>query len=216
MRTKSNAKLKPAPLPPPVKTPKTRISKDMREALHRYMVEEFRRRLDKTEIENTRIALVERTNAILRAKYPEEDMPVLRKYDMNRVDACLKFTVLDTGRVFQVSFNHSYSDLGAAALVDIPCVRGCYNHEIYACDKEFEVLADSFEKQIDDRHAIVAGKEREYKSFLAACRYLEEVEAVVPLTEEIRDQVGAQSRSLTLISPAVLSSIKSDFAQEAA
>jgi hypothetical protein len=96
--------------------------------------------------------------------------------------------------------------------VDIPRLRGCYNNEIFACDKEFGVLADTFEKQYLDRQAIVTGKEREYRNFLAACRYLDEVEAVVPLTEEIRDRIGAQSRSLTVINPDLLNSIKSDFA----
>lgn len=213
MTTKTTLKRTPTPISPPVKTPKTRLSKDMRETLHRYMVGEFRNRLDRSEIEKTRQALVERANALLRAKYPEDDMPVLRKYDMVRVDPCLKFTILDTGRVFQVSFNHSYSDLGAADLVDIPCLRGCYNHEIYPCDKEFEALADSFEKQFTDRYTLIAGKDREYRGFLAACRYLEEVDAVVPLAEEIRKELGAQSRTLTIISPDMISSIKSDFAQ---
>jgi hypothetical protein len=43
----------------------------MRETLHRYMAEEFRKRLDRSEIDRTLAALAARTNAILRAKYPE-------------------------------------------------------------------------------------------------------------------------------------------------
>ena len=196
-----------------VKATKIRLTKDMRSTLHRFMVEEFRKRLDRREIDKTRDALVERANAILRAKYPEEDMPVLRKYEMTRVDSCLKFTLLDTGRVFEVSFNPYNMHLGEAALVDIPCLRGCYNHEIYACDKNFEALAGRWEKLIEARRKAIAEKEAEYTGFLAACRYLQEVEAVVPLTEKIRETLGAQSRSLTIINPDVLKRIKSDFAQ---
>jgi hypothetical protein len=180
--------------PAPVKAPKTQLTKTMRDTFHRFMVDEFRKRLDRTDIDKTLTGLVEKTNTILRAKYPEGDMPVLRKYEMTRVDSCLKFTILDTQRVFDVSFNPYNLCLGDAPLVDIPCLRGCYNHEIYPCDKGFEELADKWEKQIEERRKIIYEKEQEYNGFLAACRHLEEVEAVVPLTEKIRESIGAQGR----------------------
>jgi hypothetical protein len=204
------------PAPAPVRATKTRLTKDMRSTLHRFMVDEFRKRIDRTALDKTRDALVERANAILRAKYPEEDMPVLRKYEMTRVDSCLKFTVLEKQRVFGVSFNPYNLHLGEAAIIDIPCLRGCYNHEVYPCDKDFEALADKWDKQINERTEIIGAKEIEYNGFLLACRYLEEVEAVVPLTEEIRKSIGAQGRALTILNPDVLKRIKSDFAQEIA
>jgi hypothetical protein len=208
---KTSAKRLPAPVP--VKATKTRLTKDMRETLHRYMAEEFRKRLDRSEIDRTLAALVERTNAILRAKYPEADMPVLRKYEMVRVDYCLRFTAPDTGRVFGVDYSHPTILPTEAKLADIPCRSGCYNRDVYPCDAEFEALADTWEKQIDARRTVIGNKEREYRGFVLACRYLEEVEAVVPLTEEIRKEIGAQGRCLTVINPDVLSRIKSDFAQ---
>lgn len=211
MATKSTAKRKPALVP--VKTTKTRLTKSMRETLHRYMLDGFRKRLDRTKIDKTLAALVERTNAILRVKYPEDDMPVLRKYEMVRVDYCLRFTAPDTGRVFGVRFSHPTVLPTEVKLAEIPCRSGCYNHDIYPCDTAFEALADNWEKEINERSAVIAEKEREYNSFLLACRYLEEVEAVVPLTGEIRKEIGAQGRSLTVINPDVLSRIKSDFAQ---
>jgi hypothetical protein len=56
----------------------------------------------------------------------------------------------------------------------------------------------------------------EYRGFLEACRYLEEVEQIVPLSDEVRKTIGAQSRSLTVINPDVLNRIRSDFAPEVA
>lgn len=58
-------------------------------------------------------------------------------------------------------------------------------------------------------------KDREYNTFLLACRYLEEVEAVVPLTEEIRKEIGGQTRALSVINPDVLKRIADDFKQAA-
>jgi hypothetical protein len=98
-------------------------------------------------------------------------------------------------------------------LVDIPCRSGCYNCDVYPCDAAFEALADKWEKQVHSRAKLISEKEREYNSFLLACRCLENVESVVPLSEEIRKTIGAQGRSLTVINPDVLSRIKSDFAQ---
>ena len=112
-----------------------------------------------------------------------------------------------------MSFSPYNLHLGEPPLVDIPCLRGCYNREIYSCDKDFEALSDTWEKQTEDRRKAIYEKEQEYNGFLLACRYLEEVEAVVPLTEDIRKELGAQSRSLTVINPDVLKRIKSDFAQ---
>jgi hypothetical protein len=169
--------------------------------------------LDGKQADETLAALVSRANAILRAKYPEEDMPVLRKYDMVHVDSCLRFSLPESGRVFGVQFSQPNVLRTEAKLVDIPCRSGCYNRDVYACDSAFEALADKWEKQIHDRALLISEKEREHNSFLLSCRYLEDVEAVVPLTEEIRNTIGAQARSLTVINPDVLSRIKSDFAQ---
>lgn len=213
MPTKSSAKRKPAAAPVPRKMPKKRLTKYMRDTLHRFMAAEFRKRLDKSDIDETLSALVERTNAILRAKYPEVDMPVLRKYEMVRVDYCLRFTSPENGRVFGIRFSQSEVLLTEVKLVDIPCRSGCYSHDVYPCDAAFEALAGKWEKEIENRRKVIDDKEREYNGFLLACRYLEEVEAVVPLTDEIRKEIGAQSRSLAVINSDLLDRIKSDFAQ---
>jgi hypothetical protein len=95
-------------------------------------------------------------------------------------------------------------------------LTGCYSGDIFPCDKEFEALADSWEKQATARDPLINKKRTEYYSFIEACRYLEDVESVVPLSEEIRKVIGARSRNLTVISPDVLTRIKSDFAQSEA
>jgi hypothetical protein len=212
---KPNVKTKAVPATIAVKAPKTRLTKGMRDTLYRYMGEELVQRLDRTEVAATLFELVEKTNVILRAKYPEEDMPVLRKYEMVRVDSCLRFTVSETGRVFGVDFSQPGILRTETKLADIPHRRGCYNMDVYPCDTAFEAVADRWAKQMNERSLLISEKKREYDGFLLASRYLEDVEAVVPLTEEIRKTLGAQTRSLTIISPDVLSSIKSDFAAAA-
>jgi hypothetical protein len=175
------------------------------------MVSEFDARMDDSELSETFIALVSQVNTILRAKYPEEDMPVLRKYKFVRVDTCLRFTILGTERVFGVRLQPPGKVRGEVA--DIPCMGGCYNGDVYPCDKDFEILADKWTNQLDQRRLLMEKKRVEYQAFLHACRYLEDVEAVLPISEEMRKALGAQSRSLTVINPDIISRIKSDFAQ---
>lgn len=209
--TKSSTKTKTIMLPAPAKTTKTRLNKDMKHKLLEYMEHQFDLRIDDTDLAATFTTLVGRANTILRAKYPEEDMHILRKYNLTRVDSCLRFTILGTERVFGARLFPVGKASGEVA--DIPCVGGCYNSEIFPCDKDFEILADRWTNQVEDRRRLVAEKRVEYHAFLHACRYLEDVEAVLSLPDELRKDLGAASRSLSVISPEVLSRIKTDFAQ---
>jgi len=211
--TKSAAKTKIIALPAPVKPTKTRLNKDTKHKLLEYMEHQFNLRVDDTDLAATFTFLVARVNTILRAKYPEEDMRTLRKYNLARVDSCLRFTILGTERVFGVRLFPVGKVSGEVA--DIPCFGGCYNNEIFPCDRDFEILADKWTNQVEDRRRLIADKRVEYHAFLHACRYLEDVEAVLSLPEELRKDLGAASRSLSVISPDVLNRIKSDFAQRA-
>lgn len=211
MAKTSTAKRKSPPASTPIKSPRTRLNKDMKVRLLDYMLSEFDARIDDSALQETFTALVARVNAILRAKYPEEDMPVLRKYGLHTTDRCLKFTILGSDRVFGVQLFPPGKVTGDIA--DIPCRGGCYNSEIFPCDKDFEVLADKWDKHRDERKQLIANKHTEYHAFLHACRYLEDVEGVLLISEELRRALGAQSRSLSVISQDVISRIKSDFAQ---
>jgi hypothetical protein len=210
-KSKSKPVIKAVAKPIPVKVTKTRINKDQKHQLLNHMEAEFNARIDDTQLAATFTDLVGRVNKILRAKYPEVDMPVLRKYHFVTVDRCLKFTILGSERVIGVRLYPPGQVKGEIA--DIPCRSGCYNNEIFPCDKDFEILADKWTNQVEARGLLIEKKRGEYQAFLHACRYLEDVEAVLPISEELRKALGAQSRSLSVISPDVISRIKSDFAQ---
>jgi hypothetical protein len=97
----------------------------------------------------------------------------------------------------------------------IPCSRRCYSSDTFQATEEIERLSDQLDKQVEARQELLCQKAREYNSFLFACRYLEEVEAVVPLTEEIRKEIGGQTRTLSVINPDVLYRIAEDFKEAA-
>jgi hypothetical protein len=193
------------------RTPKTRVNKTQKDILLASMKDQYESRLDGSVIAINLDELLQGTNAILRARYPEADMVIVRKHKLARIDKCLKFSRTETERMFYIQFEQT-PDI-EQRLADIACYGGCYNNEVFPCDAAFEELADRREKLVAERSKLISDKVSQYHGFIEACRYLEEVEAVVPLTEEIRNKLGAQSRSLTVISPEVLSGIKADFAQ---
>ena len=80
MATKSTVKRKPARTP--IAVPKTRLNKDTKHTLLGHMEAEFEARINDTALSETYTALLAMVNAILRTKYPEADMPVLRKYQL--------------------------------------------------------------------------------------------------------------------------------------
>jgi hypothetical protein len=211
MAKTSTSKRKPAPTPFQIRVAKTRLNKGHKDTLLAYMEKQFESRIDDTELNATFDGLLEAANAILRAKYPEADMPTLRKYKLTRVDTCIRFSRTETGRLFYLRFE-GQPDI-QTRLADIACFGGCYNNDVFACEADFEALADKWEKMGEERAKRIAEKRTEYRGFLEACRYLEDVGQIVPLSEEIRKTLGAQGRSLTVINPDVLSRIKSDFAR---
>jgi hypothetical protein len=211
MTKSSNPKRKPAEALIPARVAKTRLNKTHKETLLGYMEKQFESRIDNTELDRTFALLLEAVNTILRAKYAEADMPTLRKYKLTRVDTCIRFSRNETGRLFYLRFE-GQADI-QTRLADIACFGGCYHNDVFASDAEFEALADRWEKMCQERAQKISEKRIEYRSFLEACRYMEEVEKIVPLSDEVRKTLGAQGRSLTVINPDVLSRIKSDFAQ---
>jgi hypothetical protein len=66
------------------------------------MEKQFECRIDDTELKETFETLLKAVNGILRAKYPEADMPTLRKYKLTRVDKCIRFSRTETERFFYV------------------------------------------------------------------------------------------------------------------
>lgn len=199
------------PRPLPAKY-KTRLNEIRRDKLLLHMIGLYQLRLDDSGFNSAFEAILQATNAILRETYPEADMVVLRKYELTRVDTCLHFARLETQRFFSVQFE--YSKELEARLADIPDSRGCSSRSRpLACDADFEALADGWAKAVEYRTQLIARKRSEYRGFLAACRYLEDVEQVVPLSAEIRESLGARNLSLTAVNPSILRSIEADFAQ---
>jgi hypothetical protein len=172
------------------------------------MIHEFTISLDGPEFQLTLENTIQATNAIIREEYPESDMIVLRKYEATRVDECLKFCQTDTRRVFGVIFRGFPVK---EKLADLPYRHGCYNGQIFGCDAHYEAIADKFDHAVQRRSKVLAKKKAQYGGFLEACRCVEDVEAVIPISEQMRQSIGAPSRALAALNPDIIHGIRTDF-----
>ncbi|UEM08004.1 hypothetical protein JL101_035735 (plasmid) [Skermanella rosea] len=188
---------------------KLKLSNEKRDGILHYMMHEYRQRRDDTEYKAALEALLAQINKVLRGKYPEKDMEVLRRYGVTRVDRCLKFAVLDTGRVLEVRLP------GDVTVADIPGHAGCYSREVFPCEEALAAAADRYEEMTKQRTDAARDKEGEYRAFVYACRYLEDVEAIVALPERLRASLGATPNALVAVNEDTLASIRQDFAKAA-
>ena len=156
-------------------------------------------------------------NPILTSKYPLEDMVVLRKYNLIRKDVCLKFNVIrnDNGLVFGIDFRwdfgDSFKELSNKDLAEIPYSGGCNNSIVFDGTEELLTAINLFKELYVNRYDVNMKKAAKYRSFVNTCKYLEEVEEVVALPEDMRVRITGESTAITVMNPELINSLKEEF-----
>ncbi len=158
--------------------------------------------------------IISKINKVLREKYPEKDMVVLRKYGLEKYDSCLKFMETETGKIIGVElfFHLRNNNISESKLVDIPFNRGCRNQDVFPISKDFANEIEEYQKKVDDYMTTKRNKLQKYNNFIIACQTIEELEKIIPLPEELRNRfiVGG---ALINVTPELLSEIKKDFSK---
>lgn len=197
---------------------KKRLNKDHKKVILDWMIKE---KLKVDEFEESKKVTLEKlaysVNNILREKYPESDMEVLRKYDAAKKDTCLKFTILDTGQVYAVDFsqwNSHFTDEAVkvfkAHLVDVPNTGSNSNNILEGTEQirdTFDSLKDDYEKYYKDR----GSKINKYRTFVYTCKHLEDVEEIVVLPEHVRVLITEGTTALITMNSETIDDIKKDF-----
>jgi len=191
-------------------TKKIKLTKTHREVIEDYGVKRIAESIDRTQ-ENKQLAiLINGANHAIRAKYPESDMVVLRKYELGQTDRCLKIQ-FPSGRVDGFSFK---SD---AAIVDMPYQAGCHysSQDVFPVTAAVEKAFDEYAKLHADNDKEQQTKFNEFHAFLTACRFVEDVLEVIPLPDDIRKRLGHRSTSLVAVTPDTVKSLKATFRKAA-
>lgn len=191
-------------------TKKVKLTNAHRDVIREYGVKHISANIDRTKEKKHLGVMAEAANAAIRAKYPEADMVVLRRYKLEQTDRCLKFQ-LPSGRVDGFNFP---SD---AAIADIPYCRSCHygNSDVFVVSPAFEKSFDEYAKLKTESDKRQHEKMQEFMSFLGACQCVEEVLEVIELPEDIRKRVGHESTGLVAVTPETVKSLKATFKKSA-
>lgn len=187
-------------------TKKIKLNKQHRELISDYDVKHIAASIDRSKEAKQLAILLEGANAAIRAKYPEADMVVLRKYKLERTDRCLKFQ-FPSGRVDGFSF------LSDAAVVDMPYKAGCHysSNDVFPVTEKIEKAYDEHAKLKLENDKKQQTKLNEFNAFLTACQYVDEVLDVITVPEDIRKRLGHSSTALVAVTPETVKSLKATF-----
>lgn len=186
---------------------KTRLSNDKRDGLLAWMMEQYDER-HASDLEKPRARALKAMNTAIRKKYPEADMAVLRKYELTRRDRCLRFLDSDTNQLFGFDwgFGDNYDDLA-----DVPSNGGCRSDSVFVVNPREREAIEAFEASRSDAKAARDQKRRDYRSFLEASRWVEDVHEVVPLPQDLQRQYMS-GMALIPVNQELVATIKKEFA----
>ena len=117
-------------------------------------------------------------------------------------------------QVFGVTF--SREEESAGRLADLPRNGGCNRNDVFPVTATAQKAVEAYERAKDEANRTHNEKHRSYQSFLVSCKFVEEVNEVVKLPDDLRQRFMSGGGALVAINPDVIASIKSDFKKVAA
>jgi hypothetical protein len=189
---------------------KTRMSNEKREALLNWMMTQYDEKNSK-QFDKPRAKALKAMNSAIRKKYPEADMVVLRKYGVTRKDRCLRFVDAESNQFFGFDWGYGQEP---EELADVPNSRGCRSDDVFTVSPAGREAIEALVRAKEDAVTARRQKERDYRSFLEASRYVEDVHDVVPLPEDMQRRFMSGA-PLIPVNEELIASIKSEFAQAA-
>jgi hypothetical protein len=92
--------------------------------------------------------------------------------------------------------------------------RGCRSYDVFPISPSGHEAIETFEKASEEARETRMQKEQDYRSFLHACRFVEDVHEIVPLPENMQRRYMSGS-PLVAVSEELVTSIKKEFAAAA-
>lgn len=189
-------------------TKKIKINKTQRTLIDEYGVKHIQSTIDRIAEEKLYQAILDGANQAIRAKYPEGEMIILRKYELTRIDRCPRF-LFPSERVDGFHFRFE------SPIADMPSQRGCYSGEAFPVSAAFEKAFDEHAKLKKENDKIEADTVQSFRSFLVACVYLDDILEVIDLPNEIRARLGHRSTGLIAVTAETVAALRTTFQQAA-
>lgn len=164
---------------------------------------------DSATLFKIREKVVTALNVAIRKKFPENEMIVLRKYKLTRTDYCMKLVDSVTNAVFGINLE-IVSEKEATKLADTPTGQGHNSQDVYPMDPKGHALIDEYLSLKEASREERSNKSRDYRSFLSACRYVEDAHEVVPFPKEMQTLLFSGG-AIILINKEIIAAIRSEF-----
>lgn len=185
---------------------KTRMNSGHRTVLLDFAVKKIKEVVDRKHEQKLYAAILSQVNKLIRKKYLEEDMIVLRKYKLFAIDNCVKF-VFPSGRVSGFTFNKEQP-------VDIPHSKRCYDRsfrDVYPATEAFEEMLEEHNKLKEESDKLYQQKIKDCQSLINFAKYVEDVLEVIKVPKDIEANLTARSTALVALSPDIIEHIQKDF-----
>jgi len=184
----------------------TRLNTIHRDLLRNYGRERIASLIDRNEEKAFHAQVLVGANQAIRKRYPEEDMAVLRRYQVTHTDGCVRFQ-FPSGRV-----DGFYFPSEEKGLADIPYRRNCTTDAAYPVDAAIEAAFDGYHKARTANDKEQHRRTSAFDSLLRAARTLEEVMEAIELPPEVLGRLGQKGTALVALSSDDLTRLKQDFA----
>lgn len=179
---------------------KTKLSQDRREKILSYMMATWEGKQESVRNTPCFSKLVENINILLREKYPEKDMSVLRKYKLTKQSSAI---LLHHGERIQGLEYHLFLD---SDFKDIP-TNATYRLPLVV-DTQTMKIHDQLMKEYEQYKTTRKNKMDEFRGFIWSCNYVEDVMQYVDLPLSLQPVKGT---AMVAVNPEVLNSIKKEF-----
>lgn len=181
---------------------KTRMNNGHRTVFKEFALKKVEEAIDRKQEHKLYKQILAGSNKVIRKKYPEEHMEIIRKYNLKSDDHHIKF-VFPSGRV---------DGFTSAELVDIPYSRSYGSRQdVYQMTAEFEVMLDEYELIKKKNDELLRQKQRDCNSLIEFAKYIEDVLEVIKVPPQIEAKLLAKSTALVALSPDVIARIQADF-----
>lgn len=179
------------------------LNKSHRETLQVLARELVRSTQDTTALDAAYEEVANIVAAVVEAKYPKADMAVLRKYDVGREDTCI-YVSPGYGNIQQFYFRQ-----GDSRVPYVPS-RYCNHRTPHLMNEEQAATFDRYEALREEQKAAINRRVADFDALIAASRTFDEVAAVWPAAEQLRERICGQSRAVSIMSEDTLARLKAD------
>lgn len=181
-----------------------RLSQYDRDRLIKLADQRVRASADATQMDAAYVEITKAIRAEVEKQFPPKDMKVLAKYDAAGPDRCIYVS-----RGYGDRDRFCFRD-GDAHPVR-PSHGGC-GYRTFLLEEPVVVLLDAFKDAEKEYDAAIAGKLADYKALISTVNTFNEVAAVWPEAEDLREAIVGSATAMVVLNNDIVERIRSDAA----